>query len=668
MDYLSELFQRWDLLPDAANPVAIQAAEKETFRPKEDLTISEWAEKYRMLKKPIAEEEGPLRLQRTPYLRPLMDCVLDEDIEHVVFCKSAQVAGTEAMISILGFFSHQEPCAIMLVLADEDTAKYMSSNRIQQMYADSEELRPLLAGKRITVGEMTLANGSYVVVGWASSVAKLASRPIKVIIFDEVDKPGYYVTTKEADPISLGIQRTEAKFNRKILELSTPSIETGNIWTDLISCDCIFDWHVPCPFCGQLQPLRWSREHCHDFTEGVFRSETGENKKLGQVVWEGGLDATQKQIEAAGYKCGECGEVWNTVQKNNAVEHGCAIPRTEIPEKMQKVGFHVNRIYSLLGKSGDIPKLVGEFIKSWKSGDHQKMQGFINNTLAEPWIVKGEKPKESELAALRGYLPPLVVPKDALALTAGIDVQKIGFYFSVWAWTRDKKAYLIHYGYIPEDWEEVHELVFEWQFQVEESDRTLAIWRAAVDTGGGKSTEAWSRTEEIYSWLRENGRGVAWGIKGMSHESKGARVKPTVIDKFPNGKPIPGGLKLFLLDTDYFKDALFWRTQKQTEDQEQRICFHSETGQDFFNHLLAEEKRKNKQGLYKWVQVRDANHYLDTTVYAFACADEQWFGGVRVLRGAVSGAPRMMRKPPPPPAKEGRGFLPKIDSKKWFGR
>ena len=59
------------------------SAFKKYFRPIEELTISEWADKYRIL--PIeSSESGRWRTSRTPYLKEIMD-VMIEPKQVVVF-------------------------------------------------------------------------------------------------------------------------------------------------------------------------------------------------------------------------------------------------------------------------------------------------------------------------------------------------------------------------------------------------------------------------------------------------------------------------------------------------------------------------------------------------------------------------------------------------------
>jgi phage terminase large subunit GpA-like protein len=121
----------------------------------------------------------------------------------------------------------------------------MNRERVRKMFRASRDLSPLIMEEWFNKQEISLTNGSQIAMGWASSVSKLASRPMWMVIFDECDKPGYLIATNEGSAISLGIQRTETCFNRKIGIFSTTTSEEGNVWKRRLSCDAIFDRHVP---------------------------------------------------------------------------------------------------------------------------------------------------------------------------------------------------------------------------------------------------------------------------------------------------------------------------------------------------------------------------------------------------------------------------------------
>jgi terminase, large subunit len=602
----------------------------------EDLTISEWAEKYRVLVEP-AEEKGPLRLHRTPYLVPILDLAANRSVETIVVCKSAQIAGTEAMISIIGHYAHQHPCPIMLIMADQDTAEYMSRERVQKMFRSSPDLSRLVVEESFNRSEITLANGAYIALGWASSVAKLASRPMRVVVFDEIDKPGYMLASEESSPISLGIQRTETFYNRMILMLSTPTTETGNVWKHLNSCDVIYDFHVPCPACGVFQPLRWSREFSTGFIEHQYRDQAGQLRDIGQVVWEGGRKATADQIAAAGYQCGSCGAVWSAQEKNAAVIKGQMVARDDPIGLVRKVGFHINRLYSLLGRSGDIPKLVMDWLSSFQ--DPKERQAFVNSALAEPWAQKIQASTEGQILKARCNLPPHTVPLEAVALTCGIDCQKYGFWFTVRAWARDYSSWLIHYGHLA-TFEDVEDLLFGSIYPGEDSTEHQ-IWRAALDSGGGDTDEGLTMTEQVYFWVRDHAVGRTcrvWATKGSSNPIPGAVAKyGETRDKTPSGKPLRGGLQLVLIDTGQLKDTLFVRLENAADGGTfQPAYLHSEVGQDYANQITAEEKRRDRRGKIEWVRIRRDNHLLDSEILAAALADPTWpGGGINLFRNNV---------------------------------
>jgi phage terminase large subunit GpA-like protein len=241
------------------------------------------------------------------------------------------------------------------------------------------------------------------------------------------------------------------------------------------------------------------------------------------------------------------------------------------------------------------------------------------------------------ILAKRGEREPLIVPAWAVALTCGIDVQKYGFWFTVWAWSREMQSAMIHYGYLV-SWDDVHELVFNTAFDVEGGTRKMMIWRAAMDIGGGKDSsfgEDWTKTEEIVAWIRDNGQGVIWAVKGMSGNSTGQKIKASILDKMPGekGGVIPGGLTLYMLDTDQLKDNVTWRFGNRDIDP-QPLELHSQVGEDYALQMTAEEKQQARNGLWHWVRVRKDNHLFDATIYAHAAADFQWLGGVKILNDA----------------------------------
>jgi len=57
------------------------------------------------------------------------------------------------------------------------------------------------------------------------------------------------------------------------------------------------------------------------------------------------------------------------------------------------------------------------------------------------------------------------------------------------------------------------------------------------------------------------------------------------------------------------------------------IYLHKETGRDYALQVLAEEKRRDKDGVVEWKQIRKDNHLLDAEVLALSIAQPQWTGG-----------------------------------------
>jgi phage terminase large subunit GpA-like protein len=88
------------------------AAFSDGLRPDPLLTVSQWADQFRMLSQTASAEPGRWRTDRTPYLREIMDCLSPSSgVEKVVFMKGAQVGGTEAGNNWIGYVIDQAPGA-----------------------------------------------------------------------------------------------------------------------------------------------------------------------------------------------------------------------------------------------------------------------------------------------------------------------------------------------------------------------------------------------------------------------------------------------------------------------------------------------------------------------------------------------------------------------------
>jgi phage terminase large subunit GpA-like protein len=84
-------------LDDYAGAAAIAAAWADGLRPDPSLTVSAWADKHRVLSPRGANEAGPWRTSRTPYLKEIMDHLSpSHPCQRVVFMKGAQTGGSEA--------------------------------------------------------------------------------------------------------------------------------------------------------------------------------------------------------------------------------------------------------------------------------------------------------------------------------------------------------------------------------------------------------------------------------------------------------------------------------------------------------------------------------------------------------------------------------------------
>lgn len=105
------------------------------------------------------------------------------------------------MLNMIGYIIQQDPSPTMVVYPSEKLAESISENRLQPMLKASPTLSELFREYQSQKLELQFS-GMYLSLVGSNSPSALASKAIKYLMLDEVDKyPSN--TKKEADPIAL---------------------------------------------------------------------------------------------------------------------------------------------------------------------------------------------------------------------------------------------------------------------------------------------------------------------------------------------------------------------------------------------------------------------------------------------------------------------------------
>ena len=562
--------------------------ELKAFKPPERYTVSEWADNFRVLTS-VSAEPGRWRTNRTPYLKEPMDRFTDPLIEKIVLCFGAQLGKTETELNMIGYALDQTSSPTMMVYPTDTIAKFASDKRVQPMIKSVKSINDKF-DENSKLLELDFNNGNYMVLVGANSPSSLSSRSIKYLFFDEIDKyPAF--AGKEADPIKLATERTKTFVDKKIVMVSTPTVESGNIWQAFMSANERRQYYVPCPHCGVSQTLKFK-----------------------QIKWpEEHNDNADMIRDTAYYECEHCGEHIYDKHKMEMLRSGEWRAVNESQSKVRSVSYHLSSIYSPWVTFGDV---AYEFKNS--KGTPATLMNFINSWLAEPW--KSSKTKSTQnMEFTQSNYPCGVVPDKAVLLIASVDVQLDHFWWEVRAYAPGVKSYLIDYGQAS-TWEDLEEIIINREYPSEYGE-PRQVMKAGIDSG--------FRTDEVYQFCSRFPE-VCIPVKGSSNHS--TMAAPYTMTSLEKG--VVGGLKLYVLNTDYWKDFIFARMIRPA-DEDGTIHLYKECPQEYSDHLRSEEKqeiRNVKTGAvtvqWKPLTSHPVNHLLDTCTYNAAVAD---IAGVKYL-------------------------------------
>lgn len=568
----------------------------DALRPPPVLTVSEWADRERVLPDTSAEP-GRWSTDRVPYMREIMDACSDPKIERVAVMKAAQVGYSEVLLNVLGYFIDQDPTTILVVQITTGEAAKFSKERIDPLI----EACPALAGRVAppksrdsgnTIESKDFVGGHLGIVG-ANAPSGLRSRARRVVLFDEVD--GYPPSAgEEGDPIELARKRQSTYWNRFELIGSTPTIaDLSKIEACVHDSDELRRYHVSCPHCDGLQHLQWG----------------GRDASYG-IKWN-------NDLSEVGYLCEHCATLIDDRHKLKMLARGQWIADVA-HSSPRRVAFHIPGIVS--------PWVSwSEIVREWHDaqGHPTKLQVFVNTRLGETWDHQGATVDDGTLLARRETYPAEPVPEGVVLVTAGVDVQNDRLEAEFVGWGIGEESWSLDYIQIhgdpstPDLWEELDRLVVRRTFD-HPSGARLLVSATAVDSGG-------HHTQSVYRFAKDRMAQNVWAIKGMAGEGRPIMGRPSRRNKLK--------VPLYPVGVDVAKALVYGRLRierpKDVDGPVPGYCHFPARhpyDEEYFRQLTAEKMvlTQSKNGRHKreWkVRHGRRNEALDVRVYATAAQE-----------------------------------------------
>lgn len=547
------------------------------FAPPPKQTVSEWADEHRQLSSEASAEPGKWLTSRAEYQRGIMDSISDPRVETVVVMSSAQVGKTEVINNLVGYLMHRDPCPILVLQPTIEMAQAWSKDRLAPMLRDTTCLSEMVhvGGRRESSNTLLhkIFPGGHITLAGANSPASLASRPIRVLLCDEVDRYPVSAGT-EGDPVNLARKRTTTFWNRKVLLTSTPTVKGASRIELEFEASDQRRFFVPCFHCGERQVLKWAN-----------------------VSWPSG------EPQKAQYACEHCGGLLNDGQRIAMIRKGewrATAPFTG------RAGFHLSELYSPWVTLGSIAQA---FVEAKRSPETLKT--WVNTSLGETWEDSGEGVDDTGLLSRREEYAA-EVPDRAVLLTAGVDVQIDRLEMEVVAWGDGEESWSIDYLVIHGDpargetWAALDAALD--RTYMHETGTALHVTATGIDSGG-------AHTQIVYDYCRRRTARRVFALKGIAGPG---RPVVTLSRKQQGG----GNRKtdLFMVGVDDAKGTIYSRL-KIDEPGPGYCHFPFERTEDYFLQLTAERiVTRHSKGFPRreWVKSRARNEALDCRVYAYA--------------------------------------------------
>lgn len=575
-----------------------QYISKNGLKPLPKTSVSQWADNHRMLSSGISAEPGKWKTSRAPYQKDIMNAFTEPGIHRVVVKSSSQIGKSDMMNNVIGRFAHLDPCAIMMIQPTIDMAQDYSKTRIAPMIRDTKVLNNLFYDVKSRDANNTILSkvfpGGRLIMCGANSPAGLASRPIRILLADEVDRFPDSAGT-EGDPVDLAAKRMTTFWNSCMGLFSTPTNEGTSRIDEEYLAGTQEEWQHKCPNCGEYHLLR----HI-DMTVDYKEIKTPSGKKtviVNDVKWRCphcGFSFSEKEMKQTQQKY--------ISQNSDALKNGIR-------------SFFVNGFTS---PWMTWTRIMREWLEA--KGDPEREKVIMNTVFGESYKQKGAF-EDEQIFLRRRESYGAELPNGVLLLTAAIDTQDNRLEYEVVGWGKEEECWGIRKGIVlgapnqARTWKEIDNILDKTYHFAD--GKGLKVVRTFIDSGG-------HYTSDVYNYCQKNFYKQRFAIKG-----RGGPGIPLIykIAKANNAKA-----PLILLGVDDGKQQIMDRLSIDSPGplyfhfpQDEGIKELSNRGYDdlYFKGIISEHKKVYKRnGVLRevWETTKNVrNEPLDLRNYNLAC-------------------------------------------------
>ena len=588
------------------------------MKPPEDLTVSQWADKNRRLTSESSAEVGKWRTSRTPYMFDILDSFTDPLIEHIVVVAASQVGKSETINNMVGYCIDQDPGPILLIQPTIDDVKRYSEMRIAPMIRETRCLKRKVADPKSRDAANTKRQKSFpggVLVMTGSNVAHdLSSMPIRYVFGDERDR---WATSagSEGDPWELAVARTRTFYNKKMVEVSTPTVKGASAIENSYNLGTMERWKTQCPHCGEYVEIT--------FDNIRFEYDAAENG-----------DKKIFHISEIFYVCPECGGISDEhTMKSQPAKWVATVPEARKHHKTRSFW-----LTAWVSPWATWESIILQFLQA--GTDSAKLQVVYNTQFGELWEERGDMASEDDVMARREVYEA-EVPDGVLLLTCGVDTQDDRLEYEVVGHRRYGETWGIKKGVIlgrpdtEEVWERLDEVLsHKYKFK---SGVSLQISLTFIDEGG-------HFTQEVRQHCLARQYDHVFAIKGANRPDIPYTAPPKKQKIVVNGKVI-GQVWVYEIGVNAGKQKIVDNLRVQSPGANYcHFPLRDDYGKQFFKQLMSEHLAYVPKLKHPWqwqkIPGHERNEAFDIRNYNLAACEilsPDWDAIEQKLRTAKPG-------------------------------